>query len=52
MKKFLYLLVLVAVMFISYKAGVNHAIKDMEIGNVYDEGFEAIVDEQVYWYNF
>lgn len=52
MKKVLYLLVLVIAMIIAYKSGVNHAVTNLEIGNVYDEGFEAIVDEQIYWYNF
>lgn len=52
MKKLFYLLVLVIVMFISYNIGVNHTIENLEIGNVYDDGCEIIVDEQIHWFEF
>ena len=52
MKKVVYLLVLVIAMLVSYNLGVNHAIENLEIGNVYDEGCEIIVDEQIHWFEF
>jgi hypothetical protein len=52
MKKLFYLLVLVICMLASYNYGVNHTIKNIEIGNVYDEGCEIIVDEQIHWFEF
>ena len=52
MKKIVYLLVLVIAMLVSYNIGVNHTVENIEIGNVYDDGCEIIVDEQIHWFEF
>jgi len=39
-------------MLVSYNIGVNHTVENIEIGNVYDDGCEIIVDEQIHWFEF
>lgn len=52
MKKVVYLLVLAIAMLVSYNIGVNHTVENIEIGNVYDEGYEIVVNEQIHWFEF